>query len=131
TSSSTVRTGKVCETVPSAGRIRCSASCLPSVWENGDDQRLAHGSALGYLFQSAPSTNPITAAPASVVIGCSVGDLSTKGLNWRAASCAFSAYRRACAATSEAASCAFSPASLSRSVVSTLSRGHSVVLPWE
>ena len=48
-----------------------------------------------YFFQSAPSTNPRTATPASVAIGCSLSDFSTKGFTCLTASCACSPYSRA------------------------------------
>ena len=44
----------------------------------------------GYFFQSAPRTNPIAAAPASVAMGCCLSDFSTKGRTCLTASCACS-----------------------------------------
>ena len=88
-SSSTANAGKLDEALPSAGFMRRKASSLPSlcgmVTMRGADTvgRL-------YLFQSAPSAKPITAAAASVPIGCSFIDFSTNGLKLRAASWAFS-----------------------------------------
>ena|SRR5688572_17152872 len=43
-----------------------------------------------YFFQSAPSTNPRTATPASVAMGCSLSDFSTRGFTCLTASCACS-----------------------------------------
>jgi hypothetical protein len=70
-----------------------------------------------YFFQSAPSTKPTTAAPASVVMGCSLSDFSTKGLNCRAASCAFLPHSRAALPRQRTISWALSPDPLSRSIV--------------
>jgi hypothetical protein len=88
-SSSTLSTGKLEDALLKAGLMRRKASSLPSlcgmVTMRGADTvgRL-------YLFQSAPSAKPITAAAASVPIGCSFIDFSTNGLKLRAASWAFS-----------------------------------------